>query len=41
MPDEDVIWFAVSECAFLSREQLICVVCFAEAPGIRPSVNAV
>lgn len=41
MLDKDVIWFALTECAFVSAKQLICVVCFAEAPGTLHSVDVI
>lgn len=41
MLDKDVIWFALTECASVSAKQLICVVCFAEAPGTLHSVDVI
>lgn len=39
--DKDVIWFALIECAFVSEKQLICVVCFARAPGIPLTIDII
>lgn len=41
MLDKDVIRFALTECAFVSAKQLICVVCFAEALGTLHSVDVI
>lgn len=41
MLDEDVIRFALIECAFVSETQLICVVCFARAPGIPLTIDII
>lgn len=39
--DKDVIWLALIECAFVSEKQLICVVCFARAPGIPLTIDII